>query len=78
MKGAANARRIEILIMLTESPDMSLTEIASAVGGDFRTIGEHLRKLTLAGLISKKSDGKSMQHQITDLGVYVLKFVETL
>ena len=78
MKGAANARRIEILMLLTEHAELSLTDIARRVNGDFRTVGEHMRKLVLSGLISKKSDGNSMQHHITDLGRRILKFVRTL
>ncbi len=78
LKGAANHRRIEILELLTQRPGRSVTELAEATSTDFRTLGEHLRKLTIAGLILKRCEGVVVRHTLTSRGKDILKFCRTL
>ena len=78
MKGVANHWRVEILALLNEQPELSVTELSNHVKTDFRTLAEHLRKLVHAGLIMKRHDGKSVRHALTKLGNQVLKFLSTI
>ena len=78
MKGVANHWRVEILALLNDQPELSVTELAEHVKTDFRTLAEHTRKLVHAGLIMKRHDGQSVRHKVTDLGEQVLKFLKTI
>jgi len=77
-KGFSNHTRIKTLILLEREPNLVLMDIASKLKIDFRTAGEHTRKLAIAGLISKKHYGAAVQHRLTDRGKQVLKFCRTL
>ncbi|MEX0917060.1 MAG: winged helix-turn-helix domain-containing protein [Candidatus Paceibacterota bacterium] len=77
-KGAGNHRRIEIMYMLEKKPELSLSEIAENLSIDFRTVGEHVRKLAIAGLIMKRHDGNAVRHALTTRGNSILKFCRTL
>ena len=78
VKGFANHRRIEILELLDFHPDMSLSEIASSLKINFKTAGEHTRRLSHAGLILKQYKGAAVLHAVSPLGVIILKFLRTL
>ena len=77
-KACANYHRIDILLLLDRRPDISVFDIADEVKGDFRTVSEHLRKLTLGGLIVKRRKGLAVGHSITERGDRVLGFCRTL
>ncbi len=76
VKGFANHRRIEILKLLEKEPNLSLLEISEKLRINFKTGFEHVRKLTHAGLISKRYRGLSVLHEVTDLGKTILKFLK--
>ena len=78
VKGFANHRRIQILSLLEVEPDLSLVDIADKLSVNFKTAGEHTRKLTIAGLIMKRYRGAAVEHAVTELGNHVLKFLRTL
>lgn len=78
LKGAASHRRIQIIDLLDKQPELSVMEIAERLSLDFRTIGEHLRKLTIAGLVMKRHEGAAVRHALTHRGKEVLKFCRTL
>lgn len=78
MKGSAHRNRLRILFLLEKEPDLNLLDIAERLKMNFKNTGEHTRKLTIAGLISKKYIGASVQHTITQRGKQVLKFCRTL
>jgi DNA-binding transcriptional ArsR family regulator len=77
MKGVANHRRAQILYMLKEKPELSVSEISKNLGIDFRTVSEHIRKMTHAGLVMKRSDSVSIRHKLTDLGQRIFEFTAT-
>ncbi len=77
-KGAGNHRRIEILYLLKEKPDLSVFDISEKLKCNFKTISVHTHRLVQSGLISKYSDGSSVRHEITSLGENILKFLRTL
>jgi len=78
VKGFANHRRIEILKTLKNKPELSLIDISRILNINFRTASDHIKKLAVAGLILKRSDGLNVRHKITDKGLSVLKFLKTI
>jgi DNA-binding MarR family transcriptional regulator len=73
-KGCANHRRIRVLLHVERHPGMSLSDIVEELGGDFKAVAEHARKLSLAGLVSKKKVGSEVQHTLTSRGRSILSF----
>ncbi len=78
MKGVANHRRVEVLLLLKESPELSVSELARLLRINFRTASEHMRKLVHAGLAMKRSDSVSVRHRLTKLGDHMLHFLGTI
>lgn len=73
-KGSANHRRIQILDLLDKTPELSLSEISLAIKSDIKNVSEHVRKLTIAGLILKRNQGNNIRHKLTPRGISVLQF----
>lgn len=78
IKGFAHNNRLRIMLLLEKEPDLNLLDIAERLKMNFKNAGEHTRKLSIAGLISKKYSGASVQHTLTPRGKQVLKFCRTL
>jgi len=78
IKGVANHRRIQILELLEKTPELSLQEISETLNINFKTASEHLRRLAIAGLVRKRSQGASVRHKLTKRGKDILKFLRTL
>ena len=77
-KGIANARRIQILTVLAKQTDLSLTEIANQCRSDVRTIGDHVRRLVMAGLVMKRRRHVIVEHALTPRGKKALAFLKKL
>ncbi len=75
-KGVANHRRIQMLLILSKSPGLTLADIADRLHGNIKTVSEHTRRLTLAGLIEKKYEGRDVQHKLSRYGKIFIKFIE--
>lgn len=73
-KGSANHRRIQILDLLEKTPELSLSEISTAIKSDIKNVSEHVRKLTIAGLIVKRNQGNNIRHKLTPRGNRILQF----
>lgn len=78
VKGFANHRRIEILVLLEKTPELSLIEISDELKINFKTGSEHIRRLAIAGLVMKRNAGASVRHALTADGMLILKFLRTL
>ena len=78
IRGFSNHRRIEILELLNRQPELSVMDIATELEVNFKTVSEHIRRLAIAGLVFKRSDGVSIRHKLSPLGTIVLKFLRTL
>lgn len=78
VKGFANHRRIQILELLSNSPELSVNDISSTLKINFKTASEHIRRATIAGLILKRNRGSSVLHKLSPLGVTILKFLRIL
>ncbi|MBI2121749.1 MAG: helix-turn-helix transcriptional regulator [Candidatus Sungbacteria bacterium] len=78
IKGCANHRRIEIVVLLDRMPELSVMEIADMLRINFKTASEHIRRLAIAGLVMKRNEGNSVRHALTMRGKSILKFLRTL
>lgn len=77
-RGFANRHRIRILALLSQKPDMSVSELSEALRISFRTASEHTRRLANAGLIKKSYNIQQVEHTLTPLGRQVVKFLRDL
>ena len=78
VKGFANHRRIEILEIMQKTPELSVAQIAERTGTNFKTASEHIRRLAIAGLVLKRSDGLNVRHKLTPQALSILKFLRIL
>ena len=78
VKGFANHRRIEILELLGDRPELCVGEICHQLQIEMKTASEHLRRLVLAGLVVKRYDSRKVRHALTERAKGILKFLERL
>ncbi len=78
VKGFANHRRIEILELLAAHPELSVGEISDKLQIEIRTASEHLRRLSIAGLILKRYEGREVRHALTETARSILLFLDGL
>ena len=78
VKGFANHRRIQIIELLSDSPELSVTEISEKLKINFKTASEHIRRLAIAGLVLKRNQGANVRHKLSPTGNSILKFLRTL
>jgi DNA-binding transcriptional ArsR family regulator len=78
LKGCANHRRIETLLLLRTEPELTLEQIAEHLGVNFRTASEHMRRMAVGGLLMKRYEGTSVHHTLTRRGKDILAFLKTL
>jgi predicted transcriptional regulator len=77
LKGIANHHRIDILLTISKGKVLTLEQIIDNLNANPKTIGEHTRRLYLAGLISKKYSGKYVNHSLTPYGKLFVDFVRS-
>jgi DNA-binding transcriptional ArsR family regulator len=78
VKGFANHRRIEVMRLLAQEPELSLAEIAERTKINVKTASEHLRRLAIAGVVLKRNEASSVRHALSPRGILILKFLRTL
>ncbi len=76
LKGVANHRRIEILLLIDKQKDITLESIVENLRANEKTIGEHTRRLFYAGLINKANKGNYVIHTLSPYGKKVVKFLK--
>lgn len=76
-KGAANHRRLEILLLIAETDGITLEKIAEALNCNIKTISEHTRRLAQAGLLNKKYQGRAVAHSLSPYGKNFVRFMKT-
>lgn len=77
VRGFSNHRRIEMLELIGENPELSLTEIAEKLKVNLKTASGHLTRLIVAGMIMKKSNKNTIKHKLSERGELVLKFLKS-
>ena len=78
VKGFANHRRVQIVTLLDETPELSVAEIATKLKINFKTASEHIRRLAIAGLVLKRNRGVNVLHKLSAQGESILKFLRKL
>ena len=78
VRGFSNHRRIQILFLLEKKPELSVGEITDELKINLKTAAAHIRTLTIAGLVMKKSRGVEIHHRLTDRAEQVIKFLRIL
>jgi DNA-binding transcriptional ArsR family regulator len=78
VKGFANHRRLAILALLDKEPELSVSDISDKLNINFKTASEHIRRLAIAGLVLKRSDGLNVRHKLSKRGETILKFLRIL
>ncbi|PJE51066.1 MAG: hypothetical protein COV29_02215 [Candidatus Yanofskybacteria bacterium CG10_big_fil_rev_8_21_14_0_10_36_16] len=76
LKGIANHYRIEILLLVADSPKITLEKIAKTLKANEKTIGEHTRRLFTAGLLNKKYRDHFVEHTLSPYGKRFVKFLK--
>ena len=75
LKGIANHYRIEILLLITDKPGLTLDEIVKTIGANEKTLAEHTRRLHVAGLINKNYRGHFVEHTLSPYGRTFVRFL---
>jgi len=78
VKGFANHRRIQIMELLHEEPEMSVDDVAEKLRIGYENASDHIRKLAISGLVLKRSDGTSVRHKLTPRAESILIFCKRL
>lgn len=67
-----------MLELVANESELSLDEIAEKLKINYKTAGEHLRRMAVAGLVLKRSDGNFVRHKLTSRAESILKCLRTL
>jgi len=78
VKGFANHRRLEILNLLNQKPELSVQEVSERIESEFKNVSVHINKMAIAGLVMKRNEGNLVRHKLTKRGKSILQFVRIL
>ncbi|PIP86556.1 hypothetical protein COV42_02370 [Candidatus Campbellbacteria bacterium CG11_big_fil_rev_8_21_14_0_20_44_21] len=78
VRGFSNHRRIQILELLEKTPELSVAEITEKLKINYNTASDHIRRLSIAGLVAKRNSDRDVRHKLTDRGRAILTFCKTL
>ena len=77
LKGISNHYRIEILLLIDKEKDITLDGIVRKLKANEKTIGEHTRRLSSAGLINKEYKGNFVLHTLSPYGKKFVDFLKS-
>lgn len=77
LKGMANHYRVEVLLLVDARGKLTLEQIVNVLQANSKTIGEHTRRLHLAGLIDKRYRGKFVEHTLSPYGKMFVRFLKS-
>ncbi len=78
VKVFSNHRRIQIMELISDTPELSVMEIATKLKINIKTASEHIRRLAISGLVLKRNRGVNVLHKLTPTGYLILKFLRKL
>jgi DNA-binding transcriptional ArsR family regulator len=78
LKGAASHRRLQILDLLHTEPELSVLAISEKLKMGYENASDHVRKMTVAGLLLKRNDGPAVRHKLTPRAESILVFCKRL
>lgn len=76
-KGIANHHRIEILLLVEHSPEITVWDIADTLKANRKTISQHTRYLVHAGLVTKWYKGRNVEHTLSPYGKIFTRFIKS-
>lgn len=76
-KGISNHYRIEILLLVEDSPGITVWSIADVLKANRKTISQHTRYLLQAGLINKRYKGRNVEHTLSPYGKLFTRFIKS-
>ncbi len=76
-KGVANHRRLDILFLVEKNSGIDLSGIADELDANVKTISDHTRRLTHAGLIMKSYVGTQVVHSLSPYGRKFIEFIKS-
>jgi predicted transcriptional regulator len=76
LKGMSNHHRIEILLLIGKQNGITLDQIINTLDANPKTIGEHTRRLCVAGLVNKKYKGRFVEHSLSPYGKTFYNFLK--
>ncbi len=77
LKGMANHYRIAILLLIEARKKITLEEIIKTLKANEKTLGEHTRRLSAAGLVAKKYRGRYVEHTLSPYGQTFVRFLKS-
>lgn len=77
LKGISNHYRIGILLAIDKYKKLTLDQIIEITNANPKTIGEHTRRLSSAGLVYKNYKGKFVEHTLSPYGKLFVKFLNS-
>jgi DNA-binding HxlR family transcriptional regulator len=77
LKGMANHYRIAILLYIAHNSGATLDQIVTALDANEKTLGEHTRRLVVAGLVNKTYRGKFVEHTLSPYGKKFASFLKS-
>lgn len=75
-KGMANHHRINILLLVSIRQGITWHNIAKQLHANFKTISQHTRYLTQAGLLTKKYLGRKVKNTLSPYGEIFVRFIK--
>jgi len=78
VRGFDNKRRIEILLLLDDRSELSVSDIAEHFKISFTAVSNHLLKMMSRGLVMKRNDGKNVRQALTEKGKKVVRFLKQI
>lgn len=75
-KGISNGKRIKIILLVFDTPGLTLNQISQKLKCNIKTTSEHLRKLHQAGIISKMHSGRCVEHYLTPSGAQTVEIIK--
>lgn len=74
-KGAANHRRIAILLTVDRREGIGVQGLADELKANFKTVSQHTRSLVQAGLLNKTYRGRAVAHTLSPYGRLFMAFM---
>ena len=78
VKGFASHRRLRILELLKREPELSVMDISERLKIGYENASDHVRKMAIAGLVAKRSEGSAVRHKLTPRAESILVFCKRL
>ncbi|MBI4415042.1 MAG: winged helix-turn-helix transcriptional regulator [Candidatus Kerfeldbacteria bacterium] len=76
-KGMANHYRVAMLLLIDAEAGILVEGIAERLQANYKTISQHTRYLTQAGLVNKQYHGRAVRHFLSPYGKLFVRFIKS-